>query len=232
MTEERRLRILTMLVGSSGAEIAVNRICVVCAEVMQLSGAGVMLIDGDTSSHTACASNEISNVIDNIQIEFGEGPSLDAYRERRPVLEKDLVVTGAQRWVAFSQTAAEAGVRAIFAFPLRIGAVRIGAFHVYRDTPGFLTNDQHADALLLADVIAHTLIMMQANAPHGRLAAELEANLGFQYIVHQASGMVAAQLKIDVREALVRLQASAFGNERSLLEVAGDVVERRMRFAD
>jgi hypothetical protein len=42
--------------------------------------------------------------------------------------------------------------------------------------------------------------------------------------------MVAAQLKVSVGQALVRLRAYAFGNDRALDEVAKDVVARTLRF--
>jgi hypothetical protein len=42
--------------------------------------------------------------------------------------------------------------------------------------------------------------------------------------------MVAAQLGVTVHEALVRLRAYAFGNDRSLAEVGKEVVDRQLRF--
>jgi hypothetical protein len=56
----------------------------------------------------------------------------------------------------------------------------------------------------------------------------MDAN--FQYVVHQASGMVAVQLDVSVGQALIRLKAYAFGNGRPLAEVAEDVVARKLRF--
>jgi hypothetical protein len=124
----------------------------------------------------------------------------------------------------------EAGVRAIFGFPLQVGAVRLGALNLYCDRTGQLTDDQHVDALVMADVAAQAILVLQANAPPGKLAAELEAGADFQYVVHQASGMVAAQLDVSVGQAIIRLRAYAFGNDRPLLQVAEDVVSRRLRF--
>jgi len=106
----------------------------------------------------------------------------------------------------------------------------MGALNLYCDRPGALTDDQHADALVMADVAAQAVVMMQAGAPPGRLGGELEAGGDFQYVVHQASGMVAVQLEVSVGQALVRLRAYAFGNDRPLTEVAEDVVARRLRF--
>ncbi len=60
--------------------------------------------------------------------------------------------------------------------------------------------------------------------PGGKLAAEFGAGSDFHNVVHQASGMVAAQLEISVGPALVGLQAYAFGNDRNLTEVAKAVV--------
>jgi GAF domain-containing protein len=179
-----------------------------------------------------CTTNDVSALIEELQFELGEGPCVDAFNQDRPVLEPDLSAPDTPRWVAFSAPAVEAGVRAIFGFPLQVGAVRLGALNLYRDQPGPLTDDQHADALVMADLVAQAMLVLQADAPPGTLATELEANADFQYVVHQASGMVSAQLDVSVGQALVRLRAYAFGNDRSLTEVAQDVVARTLRFDD
>jgi hypothetical protein len=82
----------------------------------------------------------------------------------------------------------------------------------------------------MAGIVAQALLAIQANAPPGRLAAELEAGADFHYVVHQASGMVAAQLEVNVGQALIRLRAYAFAGDRSVDEVAKDIVARRIRF--
>jgi hypothetical protein len=113
---------------------------------------------------------------------------------------------------------------------LQVGAVRLCALNLYRDQAGPLGDEQHADALVMADVAAQALLILQANAPPGGLAAELEADADFQYVVHQGSGMVSVQLDVSVAQALARLRAYAFGNGRSLTEVARNVAERRLHF--
>jgi hypothetical protein len=82
----------------------------------------------------------------------------------------------------------------------------------------------------MADIAAQAVLVLQTGAPPGKLAAALGAGADFHYVVHQAAGMVAAQLGVSVREALVRLRAYAFGNDRPLTEVAQGVVGRKMRF--
>lgn len=225
----RRLELLALIVGPSG-ELDTQRHCDVCAEVTGVTGAGIMLMSGDIPRGSVCTTDAVSALIEQLQYELGEGPCVDAYHHDHPVSEPNLAQPASTRWPAFTGPAVEAGVRAVFGFPLQVGAVRLGALNLYSDIPGRLTDDQHTDALLLAGIVAHALMLLQAGAPAGTVAAELEANADFQYIVHQASGMVAAQLDVTVGQALIRLRAYAFGNERNLTDVAEAVVRRQLRF--
>ena len=227
MAGERRLRILARLSGDGG-ETA--RLCRVSADVTRMSGAGIMLMSGDVPRGSICTTDEVSAVIEELQFALGEGPCVDAFRLERPVLEPDLADPAVPRWLAFTGPALGAGARAVFGFPLQVGSVRLGALNLYRDRPGPLDGEQHADALVLAEVAAQAVLVLQADAPPGQLAVELEAGADFQYVVHQAAGMVSVQLGISVTQALIRLRAYAFGNDRPLAEVAREVVARVLRF--
>lgn len=230
MTVDRRLPILAKLVGGDSPGHESKRLGEVCAEVTEMSGAGVMLMSGDVPHGSVCTTDAVSDIIEHLQHDLGEGPCVDACRLDRPVLEPDLAAPEGARWQAFTGPALEAGAAAVFGFPLRVGAARLGALNLYRDRPGPMTDEQHADALVMADIAAQAVVMWQANAPPGQLAAELEANADLQYDVHQAAGMVAAQLDVTVGQALIRLRAHAFGNDRPLTDVARDVVARVLRF--
>lgn len=230
MTFERRQRILSRLRDETGGELGTRRLCEVCADVTCMSGAGIMLMSGDVARGSVCTTNAVSALIEDLQYALGEGPCVDAYQTDRPVAEPDLANPSTPRWLAFREPALEAGVRAVFGFPLQVGAVRLGALNLYCDRPGRLSGEQHADAIVMADVAAQAILVLQADAPAGRLASELEAGADFQYEVHQASGIVAAQLDISLGQALIRLRAHAFGNDIPLPEVARAVVARRLRF--
>jgi len=188
-----------------------------------------MLMSGDMPRGSLCTTNEVSQLIEELQYTLGEGPCVDAYRLDRVVAEPNLADPVARRWPAFSPPALEAGVRAVFGFPLRVGTVRLGALNLYRDRPGPLSGDQHADALVIADVAARWVLEAQAGAPFGAVAGELEAGADFHFAVHNAAGMVSVQEGISVTEALIRLRAYAFSNDRLLADVAQDVVARRLR---
>lgn len=205
------------------------RLCQVSADVTETDGAGIMLFDKGMSRGSLCSTDGVSELIEELQFTLGEGPCIDASRDGRPILEPDLASPVSTRWMAFGPPAVAAGVGAIFGFPIRFGAVGLGALNLYRDRSGPLTDDQHADALVLADIAAEVILLMQANASPGELATELDAGASFHYVVHQASGMVSAQLEVSVDHALVRLRAHAFRSGTPLIDVARSVVDRTLR---
>src|SRR3989440_11992595 len=99
----------------------------------------------------------------------------------------------------------------------------------HRVLPGPLTGEQHADALVVADVAARWVLEAQAGAPPDTVAGELEAGADFHFAVHNAAGIVSVQEGVSVTAALIRLRAFAFSNDRLLGDVAEDVVARRLR---
>ena len=232
MTGGRRRRILAELDDGSGTDVTAVELCGVCRSVTGMSGAGIMLMSGDLPLGSIGTTGPVSALIEDLQYTLGEGPCVDAYKLGRPVLEPDLADPAVPRWMAFTGPALDAGVRAVFGFPLEIGGVRLGALNLFADRPGRLSDDQHADALVAADISAEAVLVMQAKESVGVLAPELEQGSNFQYVVHQAAGMVSSQLDVSIAQALVRLRAYAFSHQRLLAEVAADVVARRLRFDD
>ena len=225
----RRLAILSRLLGH-GSSFTTGRLCQIAAEATGVTGAGIMLMSDETPRGSVCTTDSVSAVIEQMQYDIGEGPCVDAFNEDRPVFEPDLASPAVPRWMAFTGPVVAAGARAVFGFPLQVGAVRLGALNLYNDRPGHLTDEQHADALVMAGVAAQALLLLQSDASPDDVAVELERNADFKYVVHQATGMVAAQLDVTVSQAFVRLRAHAFGNDRTLTDVAMDVVDRRLRF--
>ena len=232
MAGDRLLRILAKLSSGSTTESEPARLCEVCADVSGMSGAGIMLMTGNTQQGSICSSNAVSGLIEELQFTLGEGPCVDAHQQDRPVLEPDLANPATPRWLGFTPPAVAAGARAVFGFPLQVGGVRLGALNLYRDAPGPMSEDQYADSLVLAGVAARAVLAMQARASPGALSAELEDGANFRFVVHQAAGMVAVQLGVSVGEALARLRAYAFGNDVLLTDLAEAIVARKLRMDD
>ncbi len=136
------------------------------------------------------------------------------------------------RWPSFADMAVEAGIGAVFAYPLASNGARIGVLTLYQDNEGALSAAQHDDSITLAEVLTETVLTMQDAAPKGVLAPGLEEAVVYRAEIHQASGMVSIQLRIPIAEALVRIRAHAFATGRPIGAVAADIVGRRLRLAD
>jgi len=179
----------------------------------------------------------ISVALEEVEFTLGQGPSLDCVTAGTPVLVADLADAGA-RWPAFAPAAVDLGVRAVFALPLRIGAISVGVLLAYRVTAGSLRGGQLLDALALADTLTVLLLRRARGEPGRAIADGAEPGPGWaaptthRAEVHQATGMISVQLEVSLAEALVRLRAHAYANDRPLNEVAADVVARRLRLED
>jgi len=225
----RRLRQILAALADGGDGWSSGRICAACPKIVGVKGAGVMLMSGDIPRGSLCTTDEVSHLIEELQYTLGEGPCVDAYRLNAVVTEPDLADPVMPRWPAFSPSAVEAGVRAVFGFPMRVGSVRLGALNLYRDMPGPLTGEQHADALVVAEVAGRWVLEAQAGAPADMVAEELEIGADFHFVVHNAAGIVSVQQNVSVTEALIRMRAYAFSADRLLADVARDVIAHTLR---
>jgi len=123
-------------------------------------------------------------------------------------------------------------VCAVFAVPLEIGAIRLGVLYLTRATTGPLPPDGLADAQGLAQLATVLLLEQEQDGPTALDGASKTPGWAHRTVVHQATGMVSAQLDIGLADALARLRARSFAQERSIYDVSLDVVERRYRFTD
>jgi hypothetical protein len=227
----RLARIQAALHAAVDNDRSPNRLCAVATDLIGVTGAGVMLMSGDQPLGSLGSSNGTSDLMEQWQYTFGEGPCVDAYTLDEVVTEPDLAEPMTPRWFAFTPRALDIGVRAVFGFPLRESTARLGALNLYLDRPGGLDTDQLADAAVCAEVIAHWVIDTQGTATGGSLAEEFNADSDFHYVVQNAAGMVSVQLGISVTDALVRIRAYAFSETRLVREVAEDIVARSLRFS-
>jgi diguanylate cyclase (GGDEF)-like protein len=131
-------------------------------EILPITAAGVTIIAPNTSPRYLAASNEAALLYEQLQTELGEGPCLAAYRTGEAVAVADIRVDN--RFEVFGPRAAEAGLVAVFTFPLRQGDRRLGALDLYRDTPGLLDDGDMDNAQTLADVTAAYLVNAEARA--------------------------------------------------------------------
>jgi hypothetical protein len=81
---------------------------------------------------------------------LGQGPGVDAFADG-PALTADLTTPVClARWPAFAPAAASAGAAAVFALPLRVGAIQVGVMDLYRAQPGGLDAERLLSGLACA----------------------------------------------------------------------------------
>jgi len=230
MPTDRLTTIFELLARHERTGAEGGALCSVAADLTDLSGAGIVLGSAGRTMTTFCTSNDAARSLMDIETMLGEGPGVDACSSDGSVDEVNLPTAHEARWLAYTPLAVSAGAAAVFGFPVRIGAVRLGALSLFRNEPGTLTETQSSDAYLMSSVIARAILSFQAGALPGTLAAELEREATFDFSVHQAAGMVAVQGSMLVGDALVALRAHAFAIGVPLSQLAVSIVVREVYF--
>jgi ANTAR domain/GAF domain len=207
---------------------SLSTLCRGCVALLGVSGAAVSLMAPAHSQSVASAFDGRARAIQDLEFTLGEGPAMDAYDAGTPVLVDDVRSLGA-RWPQFCAAAAAMGIRAVFALPLLTADATIGVLVLYRDEAGALADVELADALEVADLVTQLVLVMQSEAVAESVAWAFDVS-DHRAVVHQATGMIAAQIDSDVEEALVRLRAHSFATDRPIRDVAEAVVAGELRF--
>jgi hypothetical protein len=234
MTNPRIGQILSRIADARAPDTSLPaRLCAECLSVLPVSGVALALMsEAGPSGVVLAATDARARQLEELQFALDEGPCVEASRGDHPVLHPELTASGSVRWPRYGAAALDAGVHAIFAFPLQVGAIRIGVLDLYRDTPGHLTAVELADGVAFADAATVLLLYLQDHpGPDGEPTA-LTGPIDSRAEVHQATGMITAQLGVSLAEALLRLRAHAYDSGQSVTDVAADVVSRRLHFDD
>lgn len=227
VSADRRKRLRTLLAGHENAADLLRGICDLCVTELAVSGARVRVL-GNTSAEgggaLVCSSDDLGARLEDLATTTGSGPCIDAFEFGRPILVPDLATSGS-RWPGFTPDAVTAGAAAVFSFPLQVGGLRLGVLELHRRSAGSLTGTQLTDALLLADTATDTIF----DDVHGMAPLTLSGLVDIQAEVHQATGMVAVELRVSLAEALLRIRGHAFAHHMTLGQVAKEIIERRLR---
>ena len=230
-------------------------ICRACVECLDVDGAAISLLTATASRTTLSATDPTADSLEDLQFMLGEGVCIEAAISGRPVLVPDIrdhVLT--TRWPVFAASVAEqSGARALFALPLQLGTINLGVLDLYRVSPGSLRGHELRDVVAAADTATLLLLAVPVTGDAdghliGTRHVDRQANgdgmpplfegerpswdglWNDRAEVHQATGMILAQLGVPAQDAFIRLRAHAFAARRPLVDVARDVVARRLVF--
>lgn len=237
---DRLFQVILAHASESGAPmVSVGSLCAAAAEHLGVSAIAVTAPAEMGKAQTLGVHGELARQLEELQVTLGRGPSLDAIAEGVPVLVADLRADAdaATRWPAFTHAALAAGIESLYMLPMRVGAARFGVFAIYLQRiagigPGPLAPRELADADVLA-AIALDILLTHAGVltsdGHGD-SSEDRRFFDDRPEIHQATGMVSVQLKVDLGTALLRIRARAYAEDRQLSDLAADLVSRKVRF--
>ncbi|MDQ1745225.1 MAG: hypothetical protein QOE23_3564 [Pseudonocardiales bacterium] len=232
-----RTGLTAALSGTGHGREAADRLCGACVNLLNVDGAALSMIYDGAISRSLGSSSSISRELDELQFTLGEGPCLDAVSSAAPVLIADLNDPAMQRWPGFARAATQRGVLAVFALPVAVASLPIGALDLYRTRTGDLADSVLEGGLIAAELAAMPLLdlmgldLSAAVSDEGSDAWQQLGSLT-RLEVYQAAGILIAQLGVSASEALVRLRAYAFSHNRTASEVALDIIEHRLRLPD
>ncbi|PZE65088.1 GAF and ANTAR domain-containing protein [Curtobacterium sp. MCBD17_021] len=201
-------------------------------DVLPISGAALSTLGPPFGSSVITATDPKSAESDEQQVLLGEGPGWSALRRRSPVLVYDLS-TGGDEWPSAKAALRETGWAGLLSFPLSVGTFDLGAVTLYRFDTDPLATGQLDEAALLARLAAlRVLSSATRDVEDGRTPPSVSVSQPSGRHVHQATGMVIAQLGLTPDEALLVLRARAFADGQPLHAIAEGVIERRIDFRD
>ena len=199
-----------------------------CQELLDAAATGLLLADSEGHLHVTAATHESAALLDLFQLQNDEGPCLECYQSGEPVRELRLD-SAASRWPGFAPAAIQAGFTSVLALPLRLRGQVIGALNVFGDGSGVpISEDELPVAQCLAD--AATIAILQERLVRDRnvLTEQLQVALDSRVAIEQAKGALANRLDIDTGAAFELLRRRARNARRRLVDVADEIMARRL----
>lgn len=197
------------------------RLCRAAVDILGVKGAVLTFGYQEPARLTVWASDETASRLDSLQEVLGEGPGWEAFQSNEIV---EGTLESNERWPLFSRAArAELGPLSVCAVPMRPGGESMGVVLLYESAHPFELDVESAQ--FLADAVGAALLRTP-----GPDIENLEGPWRARSTIHQAVGMVMAQLAIGPEDALVLLRAHAYAHDATLDVIAGKVIDRELDF--
>lgn len=197
-----------------------------------VDGASISVV-GLTGVHSVIsAAGGIALELERMQYNLGEGPHWQALHTGRPTLIGDIADAPSDSWPTFAAEVASLEVSAMFSIPMMLGAAVVGVVDLSRRRSGHLETAELHHVMTLTRMVASTAVRHATTAARVHVTATAGRPSRWppemRREVHQATGMLVAQLDISATDAFAVLRAYSFAHDRSLEDVADDIVNRRV----
>lgn len=211
--------------GEDLLNAALQRVVDACAQLFDIDGCGLMLGDEQGRLQYVVATDATSGAIEHAQLQTGEGPCVDAYRQAATVTTEDAARD--PRWPRFTAALTEATrsgavgpVGAVLGTPLRLRGTVVGSLDVHHSRPRTWSADE-VEVLVRFGRVAETMLAVGVQAHQaGRLAAQLDYAIGHRAPIERGVGYLMARDGLDQTAAFGMLRSAARAARRPIGDVA------------
>ena len=201
---------------------ALRRIVHATHKLFAVDGAGLMLIDPDQLLRSVADSDERVSHLEELQIEHGEGPCIDAFDDKELVHAADLAAES--RWPSFSPAAVDRGMRAVLASPIPYNQMAIGVVTVFSGEVHPWSPEGELALVAFTDLAALTIANTMQSEQRGELAEQLQRALDARVLIEQAKGALVARDGVTPGAAFEQLRRRARAERRRVVDVAQEVM--------
>ena len=213
-------------VASRGLTESTNQILelVTAAIGIDVSAVSILLTDLDGTLHERASSNQAVRSIAQFELQYEEGPCVEACRTGLAV-HAGLMHDADARWPHFAPYARDVGVRSVSALPMRVRTEVIGALSLFSAEPEPRKPEEQQLIQAFADIAAIGILQERALQEGHAVLTQLQAALESRIVIEQAKGIVAQGAKISIDDAFTLLRAYARNHNRRLRQTACDVID-------
>jgi GAF domain-containing protein len=197
-----------------------------CVELLDVSAAGILLVDQHDELQLLAASDENTRLLELFALQHDQGPCIDCYRSGQARTDIDLTTVAAiDRWPRFTSQARRSGFARTHAIPLRLRQRVVGALNLFHQHPGTFTSADQMLTQALAD-IATIAILQQRTLHQSQLErVQLQTALNTRIVIEQAKGILAERWRTSIDDAFTILRSHARSHRLRLTDLAGQVID-------
>jgi GAF domain-containing protein len=206
---------------------ALRRIVHATHKLFAVDGAGLMLIDPDQLLRNVADSDKRIDHLEELQIEHGEGPCIDAFDDKELVHAADLAAEA--RWPSFCPAAVDRGLRAVLASPIPYNQMAIGVVAVFSSQVHPWSPEGELALIAFTDLAALTIANTMQSEERGELALQLQRALDARVVIEQAKGALVARDGITPGAAFEQMRRRARAERRRVVEIAAEIMSSSTR---
>jgi hypothetical protein len=195
-----------------------------CSRVLGVAGVAIVLVGEEKRLGCAAAWGESVERLAAVEIEAGQGPSVQCAETGVAMRCADTTETDA-RWSEWARTALREGYYSAYSVPLLSMDERLGAMTVYARGFGLPETQAARLAPTLADAVATGLYFQRRRDEHADQIAQLQRGIASRVPIEQAKGILAARHGCTIDEAFELLRTVSRRRGMRLHDVARGIVD-------